>query len=381
LQTDNMYERFTKGFFLRRKVLQMDTFSSRHYIVIIFTTTIVSLKTYPTVYLIYGKRDSWIAMIIASLMFFLFFMTMIKIWKKAKVLNMVEMYTKALGNKAGKVFIYLFISTLLLTLTESAAVEANSMRSNMLLDTPVWYFLLFFIFPCLYMVRQDIVAIVIICVVMILLIFLSGINLAILTAKYKRFEYLFPVLEEGINLNFIICIVKIFGLYSCIAISIPYLSIIEDKLKLTRDVVIALLVVIQMQIVSVSGLVMTFAPQYLTNLSYPKLTQTQLVSYQRFLEYGELYVLFQMLGGWLLKYIVTFYALLLLLKDLNFSTKKLKIAAYSISLLVYIGSYYLARDTFFLFRFLSLYSFICLLSFALIPFCVFIRYSVVVKKF
>jgi hypothetical protein len=228
------------------------------------------------------------------------------------------------------------------------------MRSNMLLETPVWYILIFFILPCLYMVRHDIVAIVIISVVMILLIFLSGINLAILTARYKKMDYLFPVFENGIKLNFIICIIKIFGLYSCIAISIPYLSIIKDKLKLTRDVMIALLVVIQMHIVSISGLIMTFAPQYLTNLTYPKLTQTQLVSYQRFLEYGELYVLFQMLGGWLLKYIVTFYAILLLLKELNFSCKKIKIAAYLISLFVYIGSYLLARDTFFLFRFLNL---------------------------
>jgi spore germination protein (amino acid permease) len=358
----------------------MDTFSSRHYIAIIFTTCIVSLKTYPTIFLIYGKRDSWIALIIASLLFIYFFMKIINIWKNTNTKNMSQVYTTVFGNKVGKLFIFLFIFTLFITLVESAAVEANSMRTNMMIETPVWYLLLFFIIPCLYVVRQDIVAIIVISLVLMLLIFLSGINLAIITAKYKKFQYLFPVFENGINIGFFICITKIFALYGCAVISLPYLSRIKDTSQIIKHAFIAVIVVIQMQIVSVCGMIMTFAPQLLMNMSYPKLIQTQLVSYQRFFEYGELYVLFQMLGGWLMKYIVTFYALILLLKELNLKRKQLILSSYIISFLVFVGAYIAANDTFLLFKLLNFYTYTCLVNFVIIPFLIFIKYSSIVKK-
>ena len=358
----------------------MDKFSSRHYIAIVFTTCIVSLKTYPAIFLVEGKRDSWIAMLIASLLVILFFLSLVSIWKRGNAKTLTDVYTTALGNKLGKILIFLFIFSLFITLLECAAVEANSMRSNMMLETPVWYLLIFFVIPCLYIVRQDIVAIVIVIMVMILLIFLSGINLAILTARYKKFQYLFPVFEDGVTMNFFICIIKIFALYGCISISLPYLSKIQDRAKLKKHAFIAVITVIQMQIVSVTGMIMTFAPQYLINMKYPKLIQTQLVSYQRFLEYGELYVLFQMLGGWLLKYIVTFYALLLLLKELKLKKKQLILSSYIISFLVFVGAYFIAKNSFLLFDLLNYYTYICLINFVIIPLIVFIKYSSSIKQ-
>jgi spore germination protein (amino acid permease) len=358
----------------------MDSFSSKHYAAIIFTTSIVSLKTYPTIFLINGKRDSWIALIIASAFLMFYFLKIISIWKKNNTYNLYQVYTTALGNTLGKALIILFIFTLIVTLIECASVEANSMHSNMVLETPVWYLLLFFIIPCIYVVRQDIVAIVIITSVIILLIFLSGINLAMLTSKYKKFDYLFPIFENGITMNFFVCILKILGLYGCIIITLPYLSRIQDRTKMLKHSLIAILVVIQMHIVSVSGLVMTFTPERLVILNYPKLIQTQLVSYQRFFEYGELYVLFQMLGGWLMKYIITFYALLLLLKELNINRKGLILLTYLISFITFIAAYFAGTNIFVLYKLLNYYSYICLVNFVIIPSLVFFRYSEVMKQ-
>ncbi len=253
------------------------------------------------------------------------------------------------------------------------------MRSNMLLETPVWYLILFFIIPCLYVIRQDITSIIIMCLIVITLIFFSGINLSLLTAKYKKIGYLLPIFQNGININFFLCIIKILGLYGSITISLPYLLRIKDTSKIIKHVFIALMVVIQMEIVSVTGMIMTFPPEKLINITYPKLVQTQLVSYQRFLEYGELYVLFQVLGGWLLKYIVTFYSLLILLKELNLNRKALIYSTYGISIVVFIGAYICAYDTFLLFKLLNYYSYICLINFVVIPFLIFIRYSTIVK--
>jgi len=60
----------------------MDKFSSRHFLAIILAVSIVSLKTYPTIYIQNGMRDSWIAMIIASVIILFFFMSLINICKK-----------------------------------------------------------------------------------------------------------------------------------------------------------------------------------------------------------------------------------------------------------------------------------------------------------
>ncbi|WP_236912817.1 hypothetical protein [Clostridium sp. Cult1] len=51
----------------------MDRFNPRHFAFLILATSIVSLKTYPTIFIADGGRDSWIAMIIASIIAFLFF--------------------------------------------------------------------------------------------------------------------------------------------------------------------------------------------------------------------------------------------------------------------------------------------------------------------
>ncbi|QUH18799.1 hypothetical protein [Alkaliphilus sp. B6464] len=56
---------------------------------------------------------------------------------------------------------------------------------------------------------------------------------------------------------------------------------------------------------------------YVKPMPYPKLRQAQQVSYMRFLEFGELYVMLQIVDGWILKYVVAFYAILLLSKEFN----------------------------------------------------------------
>src|SRR5659263_294993 len=82
---------------------------------------------------------------------------------------------------------------------------------------------------------------------------------------------------------------------------IPCIYIVRQDIV---AIVIILIIVIQMVIIDVSGLIMTFTPERLVNLIYSKILQTQLVSYARFIEYGELYTLFQVIGGWMMKYIV-----------------------------------------------------------------------------
>lgn len=351
----------------------MDKFSPKHFMFLILGVSIVSLKTYPTTFIRDGLRDSWIATIISSVIIFFFFLYIINIWKKNTNMNIVQIYRKALGNTLGNIFICLFLLTLFITLIECASLEADSMHQNMLIETPKWYMLLFFIVPAIYTIRKDLVAIITITIIGIVLIMIAGINLAILTSKYKEFALLFPIFEYGITPGFIFCILKTLGLYGSISITLPYLSKIIDKNnKMNKFVIIGLLILIQMEILAITGILMTFTPDLAITMNYPKLLQTQQVSHFQFLEFGELYVMLQILGGWLLKYIITFYAALTILRNFNIKQKYIKYATYLLSLLVYISAYYVSKNSFFLFKVLNYYEYICLINFVIIPFIVFI---------
>lgn len=350
----------------------MDRFNSGHLAFIILGVSIVSLKTYPKVFLENGLRDSWIAVIISSIIIFFFFLFIIGSWKRSDEKNFVKIYQYTLGKKLGNIFIFLFILTLFMTLIECASVEADSMHQNMLLSTPKWFFMLYLIVPAMFVVSKHIVAISIVAIIGIILIMIAGINLGILTTGYKDIRMLTPIFENGITWDFVISIIETLGLYGFISISLPFLSKVQDKRnKITRDSIIALIVLIQMEIVSISGILMTFAPARAISMNYPKLLQTQMVSYFQFLDFGELYVMLQIVGGWLLKYILAFYSILIILRDYNISKKTERFVIFILSILVFIASYFASINSFVMFELLNIFQYISLFNFIMVPFIVF----------
>lgn len=354
----------------------MDRFSPVHFLFLMLGVGIVSIKTYPRIFIVNGLRDTWIALIISSILIFVIVVYIIRVWKNCndeENKNIVELYQYALGEKLGNIFIAFFVVALYLTLLESSAVEADSMHTNMSLETPRWLFLLFFVFPSIYIVRKKITAIFITTVIVIVMIMLSGINLAILTAPYKQPAMLLPILEEGVTPGFFISILETLGLYGCISITLPFLSRLSDnKTKLMKYIIIALILIIQIEIVSITGVLMTFDPIRVISMNYPKLVQTQLVSYFQFMDFGELYVMLQVQAGFLIKYIITFYAILIIARNYNMNTRIVNIAPYFISVAVFICSYLLSKNPFILFNLLNIYQYLCLFNFVLVPFFVFV---------
>ncbi|MFL0246498.1 GerAB/ArcD/ProY family transporter [Candidatus Clostridium stratigraminis] len=346
----------------------MDKFTSKHLAFLILGTAVISLKTYPAIYMRSGGKDSWVAVIISSTLIIFYFLYILYICKKTNSYNICNIYKKALGNILGTIFLFFFVVTLILTLVESSSVEASSMHTNMLYLNPPWTLLVFFIFPALYTIKKGKVAVIIVTLIGITLIMFAGINLSILTAKYKKFKYLFPIFTNGVNLGFIFSLIKSLGMYGGLGIVLPYLNEIEDKVKLRRDALIGLIILVQMEIIASAGIIMTFSINRANNISYPKLIQTQLVSHFGFLENGELYVMLQIVGGWFVKYILSFFAILLILKQLKI---KNKFVDYILTLVVFIMSYYCSKNLFYLFILLDYYTYICLINFIIIPTFVF----------
>ncbi|MPM40638.1 hypothetical protein SDC9_87282 [bioreactor metagenome] len=301
--------------------------------------------------------------------------------KSAGYVSLVQVYQEAVGKYLGGALLILFGITAFLTLVESAAVEADSMHQNILLETPHWFFLLFFIFPALYIVRRDLVAVVILCVIGISMIMVAGIHLGVLTAQQKHWGNLFPLFQQGFHLSLVASLFKALGQYGFISLTLPYFKHIREKRgKLYRYVTIGLLIIVQMQIVSVTGILMTFSPLDATSYYYPKLIQTHLVSYFEMMEFGELYVMLQILGGYLLKYLVAFHAVIELMKGFGASARTIYISTFVLTAATYAAAYFATYTSISFFVLLEIFTWICLVNFVLIPTVVFILYHRKKKK-
>ena len=347
----------------------MDKFNTKHFMFVIWGVAIVSLKTYPNIIIKHGGRDSWIATLVASILILLFVIYIMKICVKTNSYNMYEIYTSSLGRNFGYVFYLLFMFTLFLTMIECGAVEANSMHQNMLLETPVWYILAFLVLGAAYCVKKGLRSLVIITIVGIIGVMAAGINLGILTAKYKENKFLYPILENGYHFGLIIATIKALGFYASVAIIFPFINEVFDKKNLVRFSIAGMIIVIQMEVYALMGIITTFGYKRALTIYYPKLIQTQLVSHFDFLESGELFVMLQIVGGWFMKYCLTFYALLKLIEAISDIPKKKLIPI--ISLVAFVAAYYSGRNGFILLKLLVIYNYISVVNFVLIPTLVF----------
>jgi spore germination protein (amino acid permease) len=355
----------------------MNKFNGSHLFFILTGITIISMKTYPTIYTTIGGRDSWISVICSGLILFAFAYIIITISKKNNNFNIREIYCTALGKTLGTIFLCFFMFSMFLTLVECSSVEANSMHTNMLHDTPPWFFIAFLIIPAIYTIVKGRNSVIIVTIVAIALIIIAGISLAILTQQYKHIQYLFPIMGNGITMHFAGSIVKSLAYLSSFSIILPMLTEFNNKNSLRKYIGWTLVFIIQLAIVSTIGVLTTFGPARLNPIYYPKTIQAQLINYFEFLEGGELYVLLQLLGGWYIKYILTFLSIDMLLEKFNI---KNKLIIFIITALVGISAYFCSSNTILLFKLLNIYLNIILVNYFIIPLIVFIIYHFRNKK-
>lgn len=350
----------------------MKSLNKNYLIPIIIAVPMLSMKTYPMIITTIGGRDTWIAVIVATILLLIFSLLVIKAFKANNHDDdLKNMYCNSLGKPLGTLFIILFAICLILTLIECSSVEANLLHVNILFETPQWYFIIFFLLPTLYTVYKGEGAILSVTLIGIPLIMLSGINLSSLLIKYRHASYLLPILKNGFDKNLLICSLKTFAMYSGFGILFPIINKVKQKNKLAKPILIGLAILGEIQIFATIGLLMTFSEKRLNSMYYPRLIQTQLINYFDFIESGEFYVLFQVVGGWFIKYILTFYALQILLKYSKFDKKY---TIYIISAIVFIASYFLSKNTVLLFKALNYYTYISFANFIVLPAIVFIFY-------
>ena len=67
----------------------MDRFNPFHLMFLMWSVSIISLKTYPRVFLVDGGRDTWIAVIVSSILIFIIGLYFMKAWKSSEEKNIV----------------------------------------------------------------------------------------------------------------------------------------------------------------------------------------------------------------------------------------------------------------------------------------------------
>ena len=290
----------------------MNKISSKHFMLFIIGVSIISTKTYLSIFIDIGGRDTWLASLIASIAFIIFLSYVIHIFKISNTFDIKEIFKTSMPKILSNIFIFLFIITLFFNALESAAVEGNVIHSTLFINTPVWYSLIFFLVPSLFIFNKRVRTILIFVLVSVFTLIINGIAIFVLTQGYKDINNLLPVLGNGFSSGFILSIFLILGSFSTAMIAMPFLKYIDKAKHLRKHSLLASFIVAIFIITSFVGAITAFGPLRSANIFYPEFILCQRIELAGFLEFGELFFIIQTVIGFFVKYVLSSYSIIII---------------------------------------------------------------------
>ena len=165
----------------------MSKLSAKHFVLFIFGVTFISFKTYSSLFISEGGRDTWIYTIIAYIVFLIFAMYLVYVMDSRKTYDLTQIFTLGLSKTLGNILLFIFSIGLFLAALESATVEANAIKTNFFIETPVWYILIFFLLPSFFLIGKKFTTLLIFIILTSSSLIINFINLSLITEKYKNF--------------------------------------------------------------------------------------------------------------------------------------------------------------------------------------------------
>ncbi|MDV4150009.1 endospore germination permease [Clostridium sp. AL.422] len=350
----------------------MKKISSKHFVLFILGVSIVSVKTYMSIFIDVGGRDTWLSSLLASIVFIGCLLCITKIYKSTNASDINEIYFKALPKPFALIFLFIFILALFINSIEAAAVEANVLHTTLFIDTPVWYALIFFIAPTLFIFNKSIRTILIFILVSVSIFIANGFAFFIFSQSYKDINYLLPVFGSGISSKFFITALMILGGLSSFMIAIPFIKFIDKSEHINKHSFYAGTIVIAFIVISFVGAITAFGPLRAANIFYPEFVLSQRIEVAGFLEMGELFFIIQTVIGFFVKYVLSTYAIIIIL-DRYLKNKPLFIGIYTF--IVYVLSNFLGMNNIYLYTILKYIQIVNLIAFIVIPLLVFNIYN------
>ena len=338
----------------------------------ILALSIISIDGYSSMYISQGGRNTWIFTIISSLILIFYGYFLFLVCNKTKTYDFKKIIYSSLGTKIGNFYLFLFGICLILSAIECASVNASTIHTNLFLETPIWFLLIFFIASTFYCLTKPLDTLLILVISLISIAIFSGIFIEILVFKYVDFKNLFPVFETSFNLHQLKCIIYQIGAMSSFILAFPLISNVQDKKNLKKYSLFIFCFIAQISIYLMITIIGTFGANRAGNIFYPKLIQSQKVYYGGFLENGELFILFQIILNWSLKYLISLNILFELFKE-KFKNKNF--FACTISIIIFVACCFFSENILFLINYLKIYqyiNFIVLFAFPLIIFSIYL---------
>lgn len=355
----------------------MNKISTKHYIFFILIVSAISLRSYSSVFISLGNRDTWVAAIIAGIIYVAFSFFIFYVCKKTDNFDFTEIFKRTYPKIISKILIFIFALHLFITSVETAAIQADSIHTNIFLETPIWYSLILFLIPSTYLITRKLDTLTIVIIISCVFIYVSVFVVETFTYKYIRPQLLLPIMGYGINKEFIFCILIILGSFASTAITFPFLKCIKKKNNFLKYTTLTNIFVVFIVLISIASAIATFGPLRAYNIYYPEFIRVQRIQIDGFIEFGDLFFISKTVCIWTLKYTLSALAVRYIYAD-SFNNKKVFAVIYSI--LVFAFSYPLAKHHYFLFDMLKIYKFISLIVFCLLPFITFLLYFIKWRK-
>lgn len=349
----------------------MNKISSKHFILFIVGTALISVKTYPSIFISIGGRDTWLSALIACVVFVAFLVYIISICKNTKNFDINHIFNTSLPKPLSFIFMFIFALALFINAIEAAAVEANVLHSTLFLETPIWYALIFFILPSLFIFNKKLRTILILVLISVFVLIVNGVIFLLLSQGYKDINNLLPVLGNGFSFNIVTAALLILGGLSSFVITIPFLKYIDEISHIKKHTFYAGIIVSAFIIISIVGIITAFSPLRAANIFYPEFVLGQRIEFAGFIEFGDLFFVLQTVIGFFIKYILSTYSILLIYEK-HIKHKELFIGIYTF--LIFVFSNFLGMNNYMLYEYLKYIQVVNLFAFILIPFIVFSIY-------
>lgn len=358
----------------------MERTKPKNLIFIIITSTIISIGTYPSVFIKFGGRNTWLICLISIVIFGILLSFILRMLRKDGRYRVLDISKDVIGKKASKVVVFIFSLGLLLACIESASVTSNSLHTILFIETPVWYCLILFTLTTFYISTKSLSAIITTICIATPCAVISNLFLSILTLRYKTLYYLFPIRMDKSITEYIICGLLFIGSLSSSLVILSILHIVVNKNKkgfnklIMSSYTFACFLIVWI----LTGIITGVGPLRASNLYYPNYILAQRIFYEGIGENGEFFSIVYISFVWIGKYLLAFSSLYILWKKV---IQNKTIFAAIISSIVFIASYFTARNTYALFVLLKYFQIIFLFTLLIVPISVLVVfYFKTIKK-
>lgn len=355
----------------------MKKISSKHFILFIIGATLISLKTYSSIFINFGGRDTWLIAIFACIIFTAFLTYITNISLTTNTFDIRDIFIQAAPRFISIILIGLYTIALFINALEAASVEISALHSTIFIDTPVWYALIFFLFPSFFILNKNLRTVLIFVLVSVFALLLNGIIFLALSQPYKEVTQLLPVLGSGFPKNYYTALFSILGALSCFMIIAPFLKYVIDHENLSKNNLYAAGIVSVFVILSFIGIITAFGPERGKNLFYPEFILGQRIKLGGFIEFGELFFINQTVIGFFIKYILSTYSILNLHAK-YIKTKPLFIGIYSF--IIFALATFIGQNNYILYFSLKNLQLINLVIFFIIPVITYTIYLIKYKN-